>query len=524
MSLTSGLTGGKSLTDITNSVDAFNSVSMDQSKTLFKDCLGTEFPFDVIDSVENYVNKLSNALNSSLDDLLCGNAVSNVMQANEDLISETSNSFGKASDQASGAYDGMTSLFDDETPKGDYNDNQPNLEEEKQYAKSWSIGYNPWVNTFTNTNMDKSGSSFTKALYSENDPSIGADSATISFKGSYKISNVDVKTKRCSISCEATASVVWLQRGPNTDGDNFFKPLTGSFTGNFTYAVDFTDNVLQSFFSLKTQKVKFTVHPGITLTMNLNVYNINRNSPIGQSNPIDEFSLMLGPLDFDMCWCDLNRSGYTGSSNDPSPASMAKQQALNALKSEFMTSSLVDDAMDDQLDSLIDTCPALGGINKGNVKNAMKESIADNAIALANGDPLSVDKTLISTIASEATASSVNAGLEKLGIDADISAECTKELLSGVIDMLPEATMDNPFGGMSNYIGFEDAYNYASGVIGKLLDQFDSLLSSDCVKAVNNSFDICDQEIADATGAGVDLAKASLRDASQAKNAGKLFI
>lgn len=524
MSLTSGLTGGKSLTDITNSVDAFNSVSMDQSKTLFKDCLGTDFPFDVIESVENYVNKLSNALNSSLDDLLCGNAVGDVVQANKDLINETSDSFSKASDQATGFYDGVASAFDEDAPKGDYKDNQPNLEEEKQYAKSWSIGYNPWVNTFTNTNMEKSGSSFTKTLYSENDASLGADSATITFKGSYKISTVDAKTKRCSISCEATSSVVWLQRGPNTDGDNFFKPLTGSFTGNFNYSIDFTDNVLQNFFSLKTQKVKFTVHPGITLTMNLNVYNIDRNKPIDQTNPIDEFSLMLGPLDFDMCWCDLNRSGTTGKSTSETPASVAKQQALNSLKSQFMTSSLVDEAMDDQLDSLIDTCPALGGINKSNVKTAMKESIADNAIALANGDPLSVDKTLISTIASEATASSVNAGLEKLGIDANISADCTKELLSGVIDMLPEATMDNPFGGMSNYIGFEDAFNYASGVVGKLLDQFDSLLSSDCVKAVNNSFDICDQEIADAAGSGVDLAKASLKDPSQAKNVGKLFV
>ena len=173
-----------------------------------------------------------------------------------------------------------------------------------------------------------------------------------------------------------------------------------------------------------------------------------------------------------------------------------------------MQSSELDTAMDAQLDKLGDSIPALAGIDKSNVKGAVKTMVADNAIALANGDSLSIDKEITKTIASEVTASSINAGLSKLGIDASISSDCTKELLDSAIALLPDATLDNPFGGMDDCISYDDAYSYAKGVVSDLQQKFDKLLSKDCIQAVNNSYDICSSNMASTTGNIVDYSKA----------------
>ena len=50
------------LAQLTTNVELFNGISLDESKEMFKQCLGTEFPYDVIDSVQKYSNTLASFL------------------------------------------------------------------------------------------------------------------------------------------------------------------------------------------------------------------------------------------------------------------------------------------------------------------------------------------------------------------------------------------------------------------------------------------------------------------------------
>lgn len=467
---TSSLSG--KMSELTSSVEAFNGVSMDKSKTMFKDCLGTEFPFDVVEAVENYVDKLSTALNSSLDAVLCGNAVNNLGKATTDLI-----------DTASGSANSVMDLFS-------------SSESSDKGLTNHTITSNDWIKTYSGDDAEQLKK--TIILISGN---IGADKVELSAEGSY----TDNKDGTASATLTVTVEVDRLYRGPNdgqskdTDAENTLEPVSGTFKYS-----DKNENFFifgKTFLSFDSVTIPLSSNSDITLKIGGSVFNDNT------------ISVNISELTFTNNWSDVN-VGLTSAQSEASEEStasainQAKKQALNALKSDFMQSSELDTAMDAQLDKLGDSIPALAGIDKSNVKGAVKTMVADNAIALANGDSLSIDKEITKTIASEVTASSINAGLSKLGIDASISSDCTKELLDSAIALLPDATLDNPFGGMDDCISYDDAYSYAKGVVSDLQQKFDKLLSKDCIQAVNNSYDICSSNMASTTGNIVDYSKA----------------
>lgn len=467
---TSSLSG--KMSELTSSVEAFNGVSMDKSKTMFKDCLGTEFPFDVVEAVETYVDKLSTALNSSLDAVLCGNAVNNLGSATTDLINSVS-----------GSAESVMDLFS-------------SSESSDKGLTNHTITSNDWIKTYSGADAEQLKK--TIILISGN---IGADKVELSAEGSY----TDNKDGTASATLTVTVDVDRLYRGPNdgqskdTDAENTLEPVSGTFKYSGKNENFFTFG--KTFLSFDSIAVPLSSNSDITLKISGSVFNDNT------------ISVNISELTFTNNWSDVN-VGLTSAQSEASEEStasainQAKKQALNALKSDFMQSSELDTAMDAQLDKLGDSIPALAGIDKSNVKGAVKTMVADNAIALANGDSLSIDKEITKTIASEVTASSINAGLSKLGIDASISSDCTKELLDSAIALLPDATLDNPFGGMDDCISYDDAYSYAKGVVSDLQQKFDKLLSKDCIQAVNNSYDICSSNMASTTGNIVDYSKA----------------
>lgn len=504
--------GLPSLTSLTNSVDAFNSVSLDKSKTMFRDCLGTEFPFDVIDAVDNYARKLSDVLNSSLDNVLCGNAIPGVIGSSLTLASDVANSTSSAVEAASNAGDSLSTLTDwPDITSGDSSSNVVDEASEGQYAIDHTISFNDFVCDYSSSEATASGGTYTIKKSSSKFSNLGADEVTISLTPYYKVTDSG-SNKNIEVVVDGYVDVVNLQRGPKDAKKNLFKPLSGRFNFNKKFSSSYAASEAPTFIPLDSEEVYYSASSKITLEIGANVYNLDL-SKLGNNEVIKDFVLTLGPLKFNKTWCDIDKSGSGEASNSGFKLGAAKQKALNALRSEFMSSSLIDEAMDDQLSLLTDSTPALAGMDTDNIKYAVKDSISKNAIALANGDPITVDTTIAMTIASEATASSVNSGLNKLGLNNDISADCTKELLGKVIGQLPNASFDNPFGGMTDFIGFEDSYNFAIGVVGKLVDKFDQLLSSDCLKAVNDSFDVCDRELVSATGSAVDLAKAGIRSA-----------
>ncbi len=467
------------MTDLTSSVEAFNGVSMDKSKTMFKDCLGTEFPFDVVESVETYVDNLSTALNSSLDDVLCGNAVNNLETATSNLVDSVSDSAKSVSDLLSGGSD--------------------EAEDKGKGLTNHTIASNDWIKSYSGEDAEQLKK--TIILISGD---IGADKVELSATSSYS----DRGDGKADVTLTVTVDVDRLRRGPNdgqtenTDAENTLEPVSGTFKyeqntgeeGFFTYG--------KTFIPFDTVEVPLSSNSDITLKIGGSVFNDNT------------ITVNISELTFTNNWSDVNvglTSAQEESTEDSisSAVNQAKKQALNALKSDFMQSSELDSAMASQVDKLKDSIPALATVDTSNVTTAVKTMVADNAIALTNGDSLSIDKEVTKTIATELTASSINAGLSKLGIDASISSDCTKELLDTAIAAIPDATLDNPFGGMDDCISYDDAYTCAEGVVSELNEKFDNLLSKDCIQAVNNSYDICSSQMAATTGNVVDYSKAS---------------
>jgi hypothetical protein len=104
--------------------------------------------------------------------------------------------------------------------------------------------------------------------------------------------------------------------------------------------------------------------------------------------------------------------------------------------------------------------------------------------------------------------------------NVNISTQCTKELLDKLASMLNldgTYSLADPFGKIKNFINFDDAYNFAKGVIDDLMSRFNKLLNSDCMQAVNNSFDLCNSSIAEAAGSVADFAGASSKGSNAAK-------
>ena len=130
--------GGYSLTEITTNVEMFNGLSMDRSKQAFKDCIGDEFPYDVVDSVQKYATKLSQKLNSSLDDVLCGAAITDTNQEFNDIINSVSDAYDKF---------GTDPIFNSKTEEDFYKINGLGTDK--------IISSNAWVKSWSKSNFTK---------------------------------------------------------------------------------------------------------------------------------------------------------------------------------------------------------------------------------------------------------------------------------------------------------------------------------------------------------------------------------
>lgn len=492
------------LSSLTDAVDSFNTVSMDKTKTMFKDCLGTEFPFDVIESVQDYAHKLSNVLNSSLDDVLCNNAVPN-------FYDTTVNTYNEVKQETSDGIQFVKDYYNDVVGS---DDDSVNIENNGA-GIDHTITSNDWLKTYTQDDF-KNG---TLVFESGN---LNADRVQISVNGGYDSSSGSTRAW-----VGVTVSVEKLVRGPNdgksekSDGTNAFESVSGSFYYN--KSVSITDS--KSIIPFESENCDFSGIKGIDLKISFTMSDI----PSSGSSSSPNFRMTLGPLNYKSCWSNVSTSLTTEQTGivdkiKQSVTNEAKQKALQALKSDFMCSSEVNNAMDEQLDALTSSCPALAQVDNRAVRDAMKNTIANNAIALVNGDDFTIDKELTETVTVEVMHSSINYGLQKVGINDDISKSCTRELLNKIVGEFPDATIENPFGSDSDIIDFSSAYNFASGLIGKLNSRFRKLLSSECIKAVNDSFDICSDEMARVTGHTMDLALASGKGEDAAKYATKQFL
>lgn len=488
------------------SVDNFNAISMDKSKTMFRECLGTEFPFDVIEAAKKYVGQLSDILNNGLDGLLCGSSVGDVANMTKDLADTTVTSTKDTVD-----------LF--------ASDDEKEIEEAR-IPVDHTITSNAWLRSY-----DEQEGSYNVSYKKATDLNLGADSVHINATATCSECkyNKDSDTHIINATLTITVTVDNLLRGPNdgetqfTDGENVLTPVSGKFYYNKN--INITGNgVVPSIIQFEAQECPFSGINGITLKICGAMFGLDENV----ENPTPRFNFILAPLNYKKQWSELS-STLTSFQQEQvnsiknATTENAKNHALMGLKSQFMTSSEIDGAMDKALDKMLGD-EAFASVNKDNIKNSVKNSIADNAIALANGDDLSLDKTVVSTIAGEVTASSINAGLEKLGIDANISSDCTKELIGKVLDLLPDATLENPFGGITNFIDTSKAFAFAQSILNELNERFNQLMSAQCMQAINNTFDVCSNNIAEATGHSLELLNASAKGNAAGTLASKKYL
>lgn len=494
------------LTEAVASVDNFNAISLDKSKTMFKECLGTEFPFDVIEAAKKYVAQLSNILNVGLDGLLCGTSVGDVVSMTRDLVDTTVTS-------AKDAVDLFVSDDEEEIAKA-------------RIPIDHTITSNAWLKSY-----DEQRGQWGIVVEKMTDLNVGADYVDIDAEATCTKCTYDSETNKHEVSATLTISVNIdnLLRGPNdgeskfTDGENIFAPVSGKFYYNKTVNLSGDGNV-PTIIQFEAEDCPFSGVSGITLKICGLIFGLEENG----DNSAPRFSFILTPLIYKKQWSDLSNKLTTAQQEQVNEiknatTNNAKNHALMGLKSQFMTSTEIDTAMDKALDKMLGDS-AFESVNKDNIKNSVKNTIANNAIALANGDDLSLDKTVVATIAGEVTSSSINAGLKKLGIDTNISSDCTKELIGKVLKLLPDATLENPFGGITNFIDTSKAFAFAQNILTELNTRFNQLMSAPCMQAINNTFDLCSNNIAEATGNTLELLNASAKGNAAALNASKKFL
>lgn len=488
--------------DLVDSVDAFNNASMDKTQTMFRECLGTEFPFDIIDAVQRYVNSLSNLLNANLDDLLCGSAISNANNAFNNVIDTTKSSVSS-----------VEKTYDDF-----FGDGQEDAAKDavKNSLIDNVIVSNKWLRSFGSYEFEHTSNSgdlketnaqhiytkkFSTSMFGDSYEDLNAEEVNISIYttlGYFNWKNVDGVLKNdLFYSFGIEVDVVDLQRGEEPDlfEDNPVPPQSGHFARKFILDKVITKDQRYGTFDLGVQTIQFSANKDITLSINP-VVMLNGDY---LDNCVPSFSVTLGPLKYNKAWSSISKNDSVSDApfSGSSMLSEAKKSAQNALKAQFMSSSVVDDIVDESLENIGEACPALAGLKSNEVSSAIKHTIADNAINLINGDPIGIDNAVRDTLISTATASAVNHGLEKLGIDAEISADCTKQLLGDLLALLPDATFDNPFAGLFDGVGIPA---WADGILSKLKNLWDKLLNADCLNAINDAYDICDMRLSNATG------------------------
>lgn len=512
------ITGSKTPTlhELTTNVELFNGISLDESKEMFKDCLGTDFPFDVIDSVQNYANDLSKFLNSSLDDLLCGSAISNVVNETEIFAEQMSNDADKYV---------LDPLFSSEEEKQAYAENG--------MATTHIVSGNDWVKTWNKSNFpdfpqgdDVFDNSF-DVSYTLTSGNLGARQVRINLSYMDNTSG-SAPTPYVSVSIDGLYKGPHDGSGPDRDGTN----VLGEASGDFIYYPNDTK------FS-KEQKIRAYPMETVVFTGELKI-----SCKIQYTQYENDFVLSISELVFDTCWSDIST---TLTSNQKANVDAiynetldnVKNQALQTLKTEFMSSSLMTETLQGSINDLKNTYPALSKINANGMTEAISRNLADNAINIYNGKPADVSSLVKDTIATEVATSSINTGLESLGVKASISTDCTKELLdkvagpvldavgdlandaiNGVVGLVQEGLQE-----LSDFLTFDIGAAFATDVTDKMDALFESkLLSSDCIKAVNNNFDICSHQMANAAGAVADLAQAKTTASAAAKSAASQYL
>ena len=514
-----------SLQELTTNVELFNNITLDDSKAMFKSCLGTDFPYDVIDSVQQYAAKLTNFLNSSLDDLLCGSAIKNIAISTKDFAKTTTSQIDKYA---------VEPLFGSEEEQKIY--------EENGLKTNHTIGYNDWVRTWT---IDDFNHASQKTFTSGN---INADSVSITVSGNISVTKTNMGTDinpnyfyRWSGGINVSVSVSNLRRGPNdgsspiTDGTDVLSPVSGTFT--YSNTINSSGNSLPTYLDFSNKTVIFSGDLGIDLTIKGFFYGLNDNT-YSSSSP--NWNITLSNLNYVNAWSDVSttlNSEQKSQIDDLYNLSVdsIKNQALTSLKSNFMSSSMAGGVIEDKLNEWSSTYPALSGINTRSITDAITGSIANNAISIfEGGDSLNFDSLIKDTIATEITTSSINSVLEQNGLgDYAISTDCTKELLDNLTSTLG---IDVGLGDISlsdlpsipklaDYIPFDLSLSFANEVLGELNSIFNnSLLSSDCITAINNNFDICSAQIAEIAGGVADIATAKTTAADIANQQASKYL
>lgn len=450
---------GKTVTNITNKVDAFNDIAMDKSLSSFQKCLGDGFPYDILQVAQNYAKNLSTVLNSSLDELICGMSV--IDKAKELIPTpDTNPDIAKLTDKYA-----PLDLFNSDAEKEAYLNNGLKHNHTITSNNSW-IGKR--IGPFKGNTDYK--------VIETNVP--GAKSVTFT-------RNLDDGEV-----CSYTISIEQLHRGPNdgltptTDAEDVLPPVNGIFPINGDYTSSNT----------KIGSAHFT---GANIDTD---YIIERESESGDTY------ITLTSVNYNNEWCDVSEKLTSQQKADIDAVSVnnmqkQKQQAMNTLKSEFMTSSLLNDTLNDTINTLKDSAPALGLIDTVEVANAVKSSIANSAISMISGDGLSIDTSFVKTLANEITNSTVNSLLEKNGIPGDISKNCSMQFLEGAMKALEMVGIGKKidiglydFGG--EIISLDVSSLLANNVMKTMNSIFSSkLLSTECLQALNNQFDFISNDI-----------------------------
>lgn len=450
---------GKTVTNITNKVDAFNDIAMDKSLSSFQNCLGDGFPYDVLQVAQNYAKNLSTVLNSSLDELVCGMSV--VDKAKELIPTpDTNPDIAKLADKYA-----PLDLFNSDAEKEAYLNNGLKHNHTITSNNSW-IGKQ--IGPFTKNSDYK--------VIETNVP--GAKSVTFT-------RNLDDGN-----ACSYTIAIEQLHRGPNdgltptTDAEDVLPPVNGIFPINGNYTSSNT----------KIGNAYFT-------GANIDTDYIIERDPITHNTYIT-----LTSFNYNNEWCDVSEKLTSQQKADIDAVSVnnmqkQKQQAMNTLKSEFMSSSLLNDTLNDTINTLKDSAPELGLVDTVEVANAVKSSIANSAISMISGDGASIDTSFVKTLANEITNSTVNSLLEKNGIPGDIGKNCSMKFLEGSMKALEMVGIGKKidiglydFGG--EIVSLDTSSLLANNVMKKMNSIFSSkLLSTECLQALNNQFDLISNNI-----------------------------
>lgn len=515
-----------SLNSAINNVNLFNNMSFDRAGGILNDCLDTsKLPPEVIDSVKTYTKALSDVLNAGLDDLLCNNLLQNTVNQ----ISSVKNPV-ETLETATEQYI-VDPLFDTVE--------ELQIAIENGIASSNTITTNDWLKTYT--------------FKAENENSISA--AVYFGSGNLNAQTVNINLKCNIIKDELNriytgsllVSIQNLHCGindgqtPTTDGTNAIPDISRI---NFEFPINFTTNS-----NIKT--IKKTIEIGYQLAGS-NVANsrVSLDSIIVISNiqSVPEFSITLTNLKFINSWTIISEGLNSEQKAEiraiaKSTLDNAKTTAKNMLKSDFMSSSLATVSLGETMNKFKSTYPALSVMSTEIITSSIADAMDGNAIKIANAsDDSVINDIFTSTVATSITTNSINMALDNVGMSGlNISEDCTAQLLgkaAGALSSIPGVsetagainnTMGNIQTGINNailginnaleeivdYIPFDVALAIAGTALSKINAVFgDKLMSLECLTSINDTFDVCSDQLADLSAISAELGANKLKNIS----------